>query len=98
MHNLILFRALLLAVAVTFLMSNNFMNLETNVRASESNRETATIDENNPLLAEWIGDYGGIPPFDKIKIEQFKPALEAAMNENLAEIDKIASDRSAPTF
>ena len=34
-----------------------------------------TIDPNNPLLAEWTGQYGGVPPFDQIKVEHFKPAL-----------------------
>ncbi|MFM2284911.1 MAG: hypothetical protein RLZZ543_408, partial [Bacteroidota bacterium] len=54
--------------------------------------------ENNPLLADWSGPYGGIPPFDKVKVADFKPALEAAMAENLAEIEKIANQTEAPTF
>ena len=41
------------------------------------------------LLAKWEGPYGGVPPFDKVRVEDFKPAMEAAMAENLAEIDKI---------
>ena len=52
----------------------------------------------NPLLEKWAGPYGGVPPFDKVKIEDFKPALEAAMAENLAEIDAIVSQKDAPTF
>jgi len=52
----------------------------------------------NPLLSAWEGPYGGVPPFDRVKIEYFKPALEAAMAENLSEIDKIAKDPAAPTF
>jgi peptidyl-dipeptidase Dcp len=52
----------------------------------------------NPLLAPWTGPYGGVPPFDKVKVEQFKPALEAAMAEQLAEIDTIANDTAPPTF
>jgi peptidyl-dipeptidase Dcp len=52
----------------------------------------------DPLLSEWRGPYGGVPPFDKIKVEQFEPALEAAMTEQLAEIDKITADPAAPTF
>ena len=52
----------------------------------------------NPLLNEWTGPYGGVPPFDRVKVELFKPALEAAMAENLAEIDKIANNTAAPTF
>ena len=52
----------------------------------------------NPLLEKWVGPYGGVPPFDKVKIEDFKPALEAAMTENLAEVDAIANQKDAPTF
>ena len=52
----------------------------------------------NPLLTHWEGPYGGVPPFDRVKIEYFKPALEAAMAENLAEVEKIAKDPAAPTF
>jgi peptidyl-dipeptidase Dcp len=52
----------------------------------------------NPLLAPWTGPHGGVPPFDRVEVEHFKPALEAAMAEQLAEIDRIASDPAAPTF
>ena len=52
----------------------------------------------NPLLAEWTGPYGGVPPFDKVRVEDFKPALEAGMAENLANVDKIANDPNPPTF
>src|SRR3974390_1672160 len=52
----------------------------------------------NPLLAPWVGPAGGVPPFDKVRVADFKPALEAAMAENLAEIDKIAKNPAAPTF
>ncbi len=54
--------------------------------------------EENPLLAEWTGPHNGFPPFDKIKIAHFKPALEAAMDETLAEIDRIADNPEPPTF
>lgn len=52
----------------------------------------------NPLLAEWEGPFGGVPPFDRVQIAQFKPALEAGMAENLADVDRIAKDPAAPTF
>ena len=52
----------------------------------------------SPLLATWSGPYGGVPPFDAVKVEQFKPALEAAMAEQLAAIDGIAADPAPPTF
>ena len=52
----------------------------------------------SPLLAAWSGPYGGVPPFDKVRIADFKPALLAAMQRNLAEIEHIATDPAAPSF
>jgi peptidyl-dipeptidase Dcp len=52
----------------------------------------------NPLLPEWEGPYGGVPPFDKVHVADFKPALEAGMAENLADVDRIAKTAAAPTF
>jgi peptidyl-dipeptidase Dcp len=59
---------------------------------------SAAAGEQNPLLAPWTGPYGGVPPFEKVKVDQFKPALETAMAETLAEIDRIAKDPVPPTF
>ncbi|HYV84032.1 MAG TPA: hypothetical protein VE931_10975, partial [Pyrinomonadaceae bacterium] len=56
------------------------------------------VAEDNPLLAKWEGPYGGIPPFDRVQIPLFKPALEAAMAENLTEIQRIANDPASPDF
>jgi peptidyl-dipeptidase Dcp len=52
----------------------------------------------NPLLAPWTGSHGGVPPFDRVQVEEFKPALEAGMAEQLAEVDAIAKDPAPPTF
>ena len=49
----------------------------------------------NPLLPPWTGPYGGVPPFDQVKVEHFEPALEAGMAEQLAEIDAIADEPGA---
>lgn len=64
----------------------------------ENGRAAAAEVASNPLIEKWEGPFGGVPPFDKVKVADFKPALEAAMAENLAEVEKIASDSSAPTF
>ncbi len=53
---------------------------------------------NNPLLAEWTGPYGGVPPFDQVRIEDFRPALEAGMAQELAEVERIANNPAPPTF
>jgi peptidyl-dipeptidase Dcp len=82
---------LLFAATLTVLMAtDNSLN-----RTVEANSLAA---DPNPLLAEWAGPYGGLPPFDKVQIAMFKPALEAAMSENLSEVENIARVGSAPTF
>jgi len=65
---------------------------------STDSKTLAAAPAANPLTAKWEGPYGGLPPFDKVKVSDFKPALEAAMAENLAEIDAIANSKAAPTF
>ena len=62
--------------------------------AAESPMKT----NDNLLLAEWTGPYGGVPAFDKVSLDDLKPALEKGMEINLAEIDAITSKRSVPTF
>jgi peptidyl-dipeptidase Dcp len=52
----------------------------------------------NPLLTPWTGPCGGVPPFDKVRVEQIKPALEEAMAEKLAAVERIANDPAPPTF
>ncbi|MDP1872735.1 M3 family metallopeptidase [Phenylobacterium sp.] len=50
------------------------------------------------LLAPWTGPYGGVPPFDQVKIADFAPALEAGMAQELAEVEAIANNAAPPTF
>ncbi len=51
----------------------------------------------NPLLvASPLLDQA--PPFDKIKDEDYEPAIEEGMKQQLAEVALIADDKSPPTF
>ena len=81
-------RSVMLLLATAMIASN------LNVNNSAMTNETTT----NPLLAKWEGPFGGIPPFDKVQIALFKPALEAAMTEQLAETERIANNPAAPDF
>ena len=51
----------------------------------------------NPLLGEWDTPFG-TPPFDRIRSEDYLPALRAGMQEHNAEIAAIVSNEGAPTF
>ena len=52
----------------------------------------------NPLLGEWTGPYGGVPAFDRMDVGALEPALDAAMAENLREIEAIAGDPELSSF
>jgi peptidyl-dipeptidase Dcp len=50
------------------------------------------------LLSPWTGPYGGVPPFDKAKVEDFKPALLAGIDSHRAEIAAIANNPAPADF
>lgn len=54
--------------------------------------------KDNPLVAEWGGPYGGVPPLDRVEVKHFEPAITAAMEAHLAEIDTIAANPEPATF
>ncbi len=54
--------------------------------------------QNNPLLKEWDGVYGGIPAFDLYKVADFKPAFDVAIQERVKALDAIANNVAKPTF
>ncbi len=85
-------RSLMLLVATAMIASNLSVN------NSAMSNETTNNPAENPLLARWEGPFGGVPPFDRVQVPLFKPALEAAMAEQLAEIDRIAKNPAAPDF
>ncbi|WP_211907360.1 M3 family metallopeptidase [Pikeienuella piscinae] len=51
----------------------------------------------NPLLTDWSTPFG-LPPFDRIEPAHFRPAFEAALKADRAEIDAIANDPAAVSF
>ncbi len=58
----------------------------------------ASNEEGDKLLSSYDGLYGGVPHFDEMDIAGVKPALEAGMAKNLAEVDAIASNPEPATF
>jgi peptidyl-dipeptidase Dcp len=58
----------------------------------------STTDQDNILLQEWTGPYGGVPAFDKMEVADIQSAVEYGMEENLKEIEAIANNEAAPTF
>jgi len=84
----------LVFIGLACIAAFSFMSINKDASASDAGIATAS----NPLLEKWSGPYGGVPPFDKVKITDIKPAMTAAMAEHLAEIDVIAKSKDAATF
>jgi peptidyl-dipeptidase Dcp len=59
--------------------------------------DSADFGPSNPFYAASTLPFGA-PPFDKIKDGDYQPAIEAGMAQQLAEINKIATNPAAPTF
>ncbi len=71
------YKALYTALTASALMATAFIT-------GEKQNQTEQV---NPLLQNWTGPYGGIPPFDKVNVADFKPALETAMAEQHVELN-----------
>ena len=59
--------------------------------------QPSTPETDNPLLATWTAPFG-VAPFEAVRPEHFRPALERALAEHAAEVVAIATNPAAPTF
>jgi peptidyl-dipeptidase Dcp len=50
------------------------------------------------LLQPWTGPYDGVPPWDKVKTDDFPAAFAAAMAASTVEFEKIVNNSEAITF
>jgi len=57
----------------------------------------ASCDKANPFIEGWDTPYG-IPPFEKIKIEHYMPAIKAGIEAQNAEIQAIVDCPDDPSF
>ena len=99
---------ILLASASTLLLSLAACGGETTTEtpasttapAEETNDQKTDSEASleNPLLAEWVGPFGGVPAFDKMDITGIRGALEYGMQKNLEEVAVITGNTDAPTF
>ncbi len=61
------------------------------------NKNLKSVDMGNPFFTEWTTPFG-VPPFEDIRPEHFRPAFEEGMRRQRAEIDSIVANPAAPTF
>lgn len=56
-----------------------------------------TKTEDNPFFTEFQTEYG-VPPFDKIKLEHYEPAILKGIEEQNNDIESIINNVETPTF
>lgn len=68
------------------------------VLVSACNRSGGKVTiPDNPFFSEYTTPFG-VPPFDKMKVEHYKPAFLKGMEEQKQEIEAILNQRSLPDF
>jgi peptidyl-dipeptidase Dcp len=81
-------RRALLLLAATLMLDN---------LSAASDRPNSEFGPSNPFYTESSLPFHA-PPFDKIKDADYRPAIEAGMAQQLAEVHAIAANTAAPTF
>lgn len=66
-------------------------------QASEA-ADTMPVQSTNPLLAQWDGPYGGVPPFDAMDLDDLADAVRGAIERRAEEYAAIASNPEPATF
>lgn len=79
------------------LLFSFFLILTSCTMQNRNPQPSAGGSESNPLFQESTLPYHTIP-FDKIKETDFVPAFEKGMQEEMKEVDHIATDTAIPSF
>ena len=89
---------LLLSLSILLFLSCKDTKTTTDNATKKTTTETPKVTMiENPLLAEWNTPFG-VPPFDKIKSEDYVPAFKEAVKLHKEEIDAILANTETPTF
>lgn len=65
--------------------------------ATAAAKSATASTRGNPLLAKWTAPFE-LPPFERIEPRHFRPAIDKAIANHKAEVEKILSSTASPTF
>jgi len=88
------------AAAIAIALGGALLMTETAYAQSEpkSDASSATIAGDSAMISAWAGPYGGVPPWDQVKVSDFTPAFDHAIEAARAEIAAITANKKKPTF
>lgn len=67
------------------------------IASCQNQKKESTNNMENPFFTEWDTPFG-VPPFDKIENEHYRPAFAEGMRLEKEEIDAIVNNPESPTF
>lgn len=81
-----------------FLIMAAFAVLGLGIACNPKSEGDAGANNDNPFFQEKWSTPFEVPPFDLIKVEHFKPALDEGIKQHSEEIKAIAENKEAPNF
>jgi peptidyl-dipeptidase Dcp len=84
--------------AIYCILTCTIILLSTSCKKDATTNNNSKPMSDNLLLKDFTGPYGGVPAFDKMKVDQIQPAVLEGIEEGLIDIETIANNKEAPTF
>ncbi|MEL0643465.1 M3 family metallopeptidase [Olleya sp. Ti.3.14] len=84
--------------AIYCILTCTIILLSTSCKKDATTNNNSKPMSDNLLLKDFTGPYGGVPAFDKMKVDQIQPAVLEGIEQGLIDIETIANNKEAPTF
>ncbi|WP_292947526.1 M3 family metallopeptidase [Olleya sp. UBA1516] len=84
--------------AIYCILTCTIILLSTSCKKDATTNNHSKPMSDNLLLKDFTGPYGGVPDFDKMKVDQIQPAVLEGIEQGLIDIETIANNTEAPTF
>lgn len=84
--------------AIYCILTCTIILLSTSCKKDATTNNNSKPMSDNLLLKDFTGPYGGVPAFDKMKVDQIQPAVLEGIEQGLIDIETIANNTEAPTF
>lgn len=83
---------------IYYILTCTIILLSTSCKKDTTTNDNSKPMSDNLLLKDFTGPYGGVPAFDKMKVDQVEPAVIEGIEQGLNDIEVIANNTDAPTF
>ena len=81
-----------------FLASAATWTFSPTVMFAQEQEDEKKMVANSPLLKPWTGPYGGVPPWNLVRPDEFIAAFDIAIDAASADVNAIANNPDPPTF